>query len=111
MVNKNLALASFAIVLAVGSATASTFVASDVWVKARLVENGPIRCIDTQKTCSNTGSGVCTIIVPTSVNSGTQTASSVGPNFPYSDSDCETVLFNNASLTQASTVQTYELVP
>jgi len=111
MKTKSFVMAAAAFVFAIGGAIASTFVASDIWVKARLVQNGPIRCIDTQKACSNTGSATCTIIVPTSINSGTQTASSSGPNFVYTDSECETVLFNQNALSQTSTVQTYELVP
>jgi len=79
MKSKNLLLATAAFLFAIGGAVAFSFAPQNVFVKARLVQNGPIRCVDTGKQCEATGTSVCQVQIPTTVNGATQTATSSGP--------------------------------
>jgi hypothetical protein len=108
---KNLFFVLFTWTFAISSAVATRFMPSDGWVKARLIKDGRIRCVNTGKTCSNLGSVPCMIAVPTLVNGGITTASTSGPVFVYQENECETVLFDAEPLIHTSTVQTYELIP
>jgi len=109
MKSKNLLLAMAAFMFAIGSAVAFSFLPQNVFVKARLVQNGPIKCVDTGKQCEATGLDICKVQIPTSVNGGSQTAQSTGPRFTYK-SDCATILKNINSDLQVSTVQTWEVI-
>jgi hypothetical protein len=114
MKTKNVALAVAAFTLALGSAFASMFTSQHVFVHARINDiNGSIRCVDTNVSCDDAGSLVCTVVVPVTNGSGTQTAKTDGTSgFVAYKAQCATPLStNNATPLNASPSSTiYELI-
>ena len=96
---KNLILASFAFVFAIGSSFASMFlVAEDVFVKAQFGnEQSQVFCIDTNVQCTNSTDFACTVSVPLS-GGGSQIATTGGSRYAYK-AGCTQVLGNTAAAT------------
>jgi hypothetical protein len=63
MKTKNVFLATVAFVFAVGSAFASFFVATPVYVHAIPNQGEGVTCFNTQVSCDGTGSSVCSVTV------------------------------------------------
>jgi hypothetical protein len=83
MKTKNVSLAIFAFVFAIGTAFASFLAPEDVFVHAKLKSDpdGPTVCVNTGVQCDNTGTAICTVTVP--ITGGTATASTGGTFRPY----------------------------
>jgi len=110
MKSRNFVLASAAFVFAIGGAIASAFAPQNVWVKARLIQNGPIRCVNTAVQCDASGTNTCLVHVPTSSTGGTTAASTSGTFKTYTNSECTIVIANTNADDHLSTTQTYELI-
>jgi len=110
MKTRSFVLASAAFALAIGGAVASAFAPQSVFVKARLVQNGPIKCVNTGIQCDAAGTNTCRVFVPTSSTGGTTLASTTGTFKTYSDSECTIVIANTNADDHTSTVQTYQLI-
>jgi len=92
-----------------GGAVASSVYLADVYVKARLMQNGRIQCVNTLKQCQSNGTNICTVQIPTTANSGVTTATTSGPYRTYS-TDCVFILSNTSDVALISDVQMYELI-
>jgi hypothetical protein len=102
MKNKNIILAVIAFCFATGSAFATFFAPTNVWVRAKFssAPGTPAVCLNTGAQCESTGSQLCIVQVTLS-GGGTQTANSTATGTPYITyySGCITALYNNCNCT------------
>lgn len=103
MKTKNVMLGIIAVVFAVGSAFASFLSPSAIRVKARVVENGVITCVNTQAICNDPGNFVCKVTL--AVEEGPSTTTKT-----YKDASCTVPLTNTTANAVLSTEEVFELV-
>jgi len=101
MKTKNVFLAIVAFTFAVGSAFASMFAASTVYVWGKETSGSVASCIATNKVCTQTTdtSKICQVSFSTT-NAGTQIASSTGTLKTFNASGCSVVLYDVADVDQ-----------
>jgi len=113
MKTRNLIMAAAAVLFAVAGAIASSFVATNIFVKGRVNSGDAISCIDTNQTCDALPGHICavTITVTGPVGTGTQTAASNSLTHKtyFPDEVCQTVLTNSSDVTKSSSLRIYEL--
>lgn len=116
MKTKNVFLALGAFVFAVGSAFASLYVASPVYIHAIPNEGDEVRCFNTQVSCDATGTNVCAVDV--TLESGTVVtvaSNATGTNPKAYKAECVTPQqsINNVQLTSPLTgaARPFQILP
>ncbi|MBT1688299.1 DUF6520 family protein [Dawidia soli] len=109
MKTKNLSLAAFALVLAVGSAFASFLAPENVYVRAKLKSdpNGLTQCVNTGVQCDDAGSNLCTVNVP--VTGGTTQVQTDATFRPYRVT-CQVQLHNTSAAPISSSITTIDRI-
>jgi hypothetical protein len=114
MTKKRVLMPIVTFTLAAAAAVGSVFADQNVFVHARLTDiTGVIRCVNTNVSCDDTGSSICTVVVPVLNGAGTQTATTNGSSgFVAYKTGCATALRSKSSvaLNASPTFQVYELI-
>jgi hypothetical protein len=106
---KNIILMACVFTVGITAAVASFIAPENVYVKARLIEDGPIRCVNTGVQCDETGNVLCTLQVTD--NTGPKIVNCFGPYYPYK-SGCQVRLCTDKTeVTHPSSVTIWELLP